>query len=76
MRGRAEDLARRFEHAPKGEITLVLGPGHRRGVPTDEADALTAVSELVEAGIPRRRAAELVSRLTGVARNRLYRGSL
>ena len=75
-RGRAEDLARRFEHAPKGEITLVLGPGRGPGVHTDEADALAAVSDLVEAGIPRRRAAELVSRLTGVARNRLYRGSL
>ena len=35
-----------------------------------------AVSELVAAGVPRKQAAEIVSRLTGVARNRLYRGSL
>ena len=42
----------------------------------DEAGALAAVAELVEAGLPRKRAAELVARLTGAARNRLYRGSL
>jgi hypothetical protein len=34
------------------------------------------VAELLEAGVPRRRAAEIVARLTGVARNRLYRTSL
>ena len=51
----------------------MLGP---REVEPDEGPALEAVAELVEAGVPRRRAAELVSRLTGVARNRLYRGSL
>jgi len=34
------------------------------------------VAELVDTGIPRRRAAELVSRVSGIARNRLYRGSL
>jgi 16S rRNA (cytidine1402-2'-O)-methyltransferase len=42
----------------------------------DEGAALAAVAELVEAGLPRKRAAELVARLTGAARNRLYRGSL
>jgi 16S rRNA (cytidine1402-2'-O)-methyltransferase len=59
---------------PKGEITLVIGPAPARAV--DEAAALSAVAELVEAGLPRKRAAELVARLTGAARNRLYRGSL
>ena len=39
-------------------------------------DALVAVAELVEVGVPRKRAADVVARLTGVARNRLYRGSL
>jgi hypothetical protein len=34
------------------------------------------VAELVEAGVSRKYAAELVARLTGIARNRLYRGSL
>ena len=51
------------------------GPGEG-GAEVGEADALAAVAELVEAGLPRRRAAELVSRLTGVPRNRLYSGSL
>ena len=35
-----------------------------------------AVAELVDAGTPRRTAAEVVARLTGLPRNRLYRGSL
>jgi hypothetical protein len=34
------------------------------------------VGELLAAGVARRQAADLVARLTGVARNRLYRGSL
>jgi 16S rRNA (cytidine1402-2'-O)-methyltransferase len=73
-RGTASELAERFVEPPKGEITLVIGPGHAHEL--DEAAALAAVAELVEAGLPRKRAAELVARLTGVARNRLYRGSL
>ena len=74
-RGTAAELADRYASAPKGEITLVLGPPSFVAA-ADEDAALAAVSELVEAGVPRKRAAELVSRLTGVARNRLYRGSL
>ena len=35
--------------------------------------ALEAVAELVAAGAPRRVAADVVARLTGVSRNRLYR---
>jgi 16S rRNA (cytidine1402-2'-O)-methyltransferase len=73
VRGTAAELAERFASPAKGEVTLVLGP---REVRPDEASALEAMSELVDAGVPRRRAAELVSRLTGVARNRLYRASL
>jgi hypothetical protein len=34
------------------------------------------VAELLAAGTPRRTAADVVSRLTGVARKRLYDGSL
>jgi 16S rRNA (cytidine1402-2'-O)-methyltransferase len=74
VRGPAADVAARFESPPKGEITLVVGPAPE-AVPAED-DALAAVSELVEAGVPRKRAAEIVSRLTGVARNTLYRGSL
>jgi len=74
-RGTASELAARFSEPPKGEITLVLGPpGHEVGA--DEGVALAAVAELVEAGVPRRRAAELIARVSGIARNRLYRGSL
>ena len=76
-RGSAAELAERFAEPPKGEIALVLGPGEEAGVAgVAEDDALAAVAELVAAGVPRRRAADVVARLTGVARNRLYRGSL
>jgi len=73
-RGTAAELAERFSAPPKGEITLVLGPGAAAG--PDDAPALAAVAELVAAGVPRKQAAEIVSRLTGVARNRLYKQSL
>jgi 16S rRNA (cytidine1402-2'-O)-methyltransferase len=74
-RGTAAELAERFGEAPKGEITLVLGPG---AMPDGggESGALAAVAELVGAGLPRRQAAEIVSRLVGVSRNRLYGQSL
>lgn len=76
-RGTAAELAERFSEPPKGEITLVLGPKEPRAHNHElEDQALVAVGELVGAGLPRRRAAELVARLTGVSRNRLYRGSL
>ena len=73
VRGTAAEVAARFSEPPKGEIVLVLGAAD---VVRDEEAPLAAVAELVEAGLPRRRAADVVSRLTGVARNRLYRGSL
>ena len=76
VRGTATEMAARFAESPKGEITLVVGPAAVGGTEPAEDDALAAVSELVDAGVPRKRAAEIVSRLTGVARNRLYRGSL
>jgi 16S rRNA (cytidine1402-2'-O)-methyltransferase len=72
-RGSLGELAASVGEA-KGEITLVLG-----AVPASEPEdgvARDAVAELLAAGVSRRQAAQLVSRLTGVARNRLYRGSL
>jgi len=71
--GTAAELAEQFEQAPKGEITLVLGPGTKR---SENEVAFAAVAELVAAGLARRRAAEFVSRLTGVSRNELYRRTL
>ena len=77
VRGSLEVLAVQFAEAPRGEITLVLGPSEvGRGVGEDDVAARTAVAELVEAGASRRTAAEVVSRLTGASRNALYRGSL
>jgi 16S rRNA (cytidine1402-2'-O)-methyltransferase len=74
VRGSPEELAERFREPPRGEITLVLGPADATG--PDEQPAVEAMTELVAAGLPRRRAAELVSRLTGVPKNRLYDASL
>lgn len=72
-RGAAAELADRFSEPPKGEITLVVGPASAVSG-ADEARA--AVAELVEAGTPRRVAADVVARLTDTSRNELYRGSL
>lgn len=75
VRGTASELAERFSGDVRGEITLVIGPGEVRPA-ADEDEAAAAVAELVAAGSPRRAAADVVSRLTGITRNRLYRGSL
>ena len=69
----ASVLSERYREAPKGEVTLVIGP-HTRGA--DDAVALAAVVELVAAGTPRGVAASIVARLTGVPRNSLYSSSL
>jgi 16S rRNA (cytidine1402-2'-O)-methyltransferase len=76
VRGPAREVAERFSEAPKGEITLVIGAA---GAPSESGArdvAIAAVADLVAAGTPRRAAAEVVSRLTGVARNALYRANL
>ena len=72
-RGSVAELAGHFRYRVKGEITLVFGAAEAA---VDEAAAEGAVAELLEAGVPRRKAADVVARLTGVARNRLYRSSL
>jgi 16S rRNA (cytidine1402-2'-O)-methyltransferase len=73
-RGTAVELAERYAEPPRGEITLVLGGAAQPGA--DEAEPLAAVAELVAAGVSRRQAADVVARLTGASRNRLYGGSL
>jgi len=75
-RGTAVEVAARFPAPPKGEITLVLGGGAGVEEELDEREALLAVVELVEAGLPRRQAADVVARLTRVSRNTLYAESL
>jgi 16S rRNA (cytidine1402-2'-O)-methyltransferase len=73
-RGSLSELADGFAEAPKGEVTLVVGAAEV--VAGDEGVAGEAVAELVAAGLSRRGAADLVARLTGIPRNRLYRSSL
>ena len=74
--GSAREVANRFRTPPKGEITLVLAPAPANVDALPEQEAIEAVAELVAAGVPRRKAADLVARLTGYPRNRLYRASL
>ena len=71
--GAASELAGRFVEPPKGEVTLVIA-GSSGGA--DGTVARRAMSDLVAAGTPRRVAAEVVSRLTDLSRNDLYRGTL
>jgi 16S rRNA (cytidine1402-2'-O)-methyltransferase len=72
-RGSAEELAARFAEPPKGEIVVVVGPAEAA---VDESAAVEAVAELVGAGVSRRQAAAVVSRLTGASRNSLFKLSL
>jgi 16S rRNA (cytidine1402-2'-O)-methyltransferase len=74
-RGQARDLAERFTKPVKGEVTLVFGAAGPR-FRTDEVTASRAVAELVALGVARGQAAEIVSQLTGIPRNRLYQSSL
>lgn len=76
VRGSLAELAERFSEPLRGEVTLVLGPWEAGSSGADEQAAQAAVSELVASGTPRRVAADVVARLTGVGRNTLYRGSL
>jgi 16S rRNA (cytidine1402-2'-O)-methyltransferase len=74
-RGSLSELASRFASPPRGEITIVLAPVARVAAEPED-NAILAVAELVSAGVPRRRAVDIVARLTGLARNALYRASL
>jgi 16S rRNA (cytidine1402-2'-O)-methyltransferase len=76
IRGTTKEVAERFRDAPKGEITVVVEGAGEPAAPGTEEAASVAVADLVRAGVARRQAAELVSRLTGLSRNRLYRESL
>jgi 16S rRNA (cytidine1402-2'-O)-methyltransferase len=76
-RGALGELSVRFSSPARGEVTIVLGSFEGASANAElSSEAVAAVAELVVAGVPRRRAADLVARLTGVSRNDLYRGSL
>jgi 16S rRNA (cytidine1402-2'-O)-methyltransferase len=76
VRGSAAELAERFAAPPKGELTLVFGAAAAEVDERGEGRAVAAVAELVEAGVPRRQAADVVGRLTRISRNTLYAESL
>ena len=76
VRGSASGVAERFAEPPKGEITLVLGPSATSAEPADVVAATQAVADLVGEGVSRRRAADVVARLSGIPRNELYSRSL
>jgi 16S rRNA (cytidine1402-2'-O)-methyltransferase len=71
VRGRASELAERYAaEEPKGEIVVVVGGATSSA---DEGPAVDALRRLVDAGARARPAAAVVSELTGVPANTLYR---
>ena len=76
VRGSPAELAERFAEPPKGEITLVVGGDAAEADAHESSAALAAVVELVDAGVPRRQAADVVGRLARISRNTLYAESL
>jgi 16S rRNA (cytidine1402-2'-O)-methyltransferase len=72
VRGTAGELAERYaSEPPRGEVVLVVGPA--AAAEPSLAPALAAVQRLVEGGTKPRVAAKVVSELTGVPANTLYR---
>lgn len=73
VRGTAEELAERYaSEPPRGEVVLVIGAAPRTR--TDDIEpAVDALRRLVDAGAKPRPAAAVVSELTGVSANQLYR---
>ena len=71
VRGTASELAARYSaEEPRGEIVLVVGAAESTA---DEGPAVDAVRRLIDAGAKARPAAAVVSELTGVPANTLYR---
>ncbi len=72
-RGTLGELSRRFRDDVRGEIVVVIGPAAEAG-PQDIGFATDALRGLVRAGARPRAAASVVSALTGVPANELYKG--
>ena len=73
VRGTAADVAARYaDGPPKGEVALVVGPAPAAPA-GDLGPALAALRRLVDAGAKPRPAAAVVSELTGVPANALYK---
>ena len=60
-------------HGTRGEIVVVIGPARETGT-ADIGFAIDALRGLVRAGARPRAAASVVSALTGVPANDLYKG--
>jgi len=74
VRGTAAELAERYaSQAPRGEVVLVIGGAPAPGADAAAGPAVDALRKLVEAGAKPRPAAAVVSELTGVAANTLYK---
>ena len=74
VRGSAAELAKRYaSEPPRGEVVLVVGGAPPGPDAADSGPAVEAVRRLVAAGAKPRAAAAVVSDLTGVAANTLYR---
>jgi 16S rRNA (cytidine1402-2'-O)-methyltransferase len=71
-RGTLGELSRRFRDGARGEIVVVIGPASEAGG-TDIGFAVDALRGLVRSGARPRSAASVVSALTGVPANELYR---
>jgi 16S rRNA (cytidine1402-2'-O)-methyltransferase len=72
VRGTAAELAARYAgNPPRGEVALVVGAAP--SVADEIGPSLDALRRLVAAGAKPRPAASVVSELTGVPANRLYR---
>ena len=73
VRGSASELAERYAtQPPRGEVVLVVGGAPESGV-SPAGPAVAALRRLVDAGARPRAAAAIVSELTGVPANALYR---
>jgi 16S rRNA (cytidine1402-2'-O)-methyltransferase len=75
-RGTTAELAALLADEVRGEVTLVIGASPGTVASPVEADARAAMADLIADGVTRRRAAEIVSRLSGIPRRRLYDASL
>jgi 16S rRNA (cytidine1402-2'-O)-methyltransferase len=72
VRGSAAELAQRYAgDPPKGEIVLVVGPATAKTIDIDRP--LSHLRTLVDAGAKPRPAAGVISELTGVSANALYK---
>ncbi|HEU4976561.1 MAG TPA: 16S rRNA (cytidine(1402)-2'-O)-methyltransferase [Baekduia sp.] len=71
-RGSAAELAERYaREEPRGEVVVVVGAADAEEA--DAGPALDALARLVDAGAKARPAAAVVSELTGMSANALYR---